>query len=108
MYEILSKLMLDKGIKSHYEIFKATGVSQSSLSDWKKGKGTPGMANIVKLAEFFNVSTDYMMGIDKEKPNGITDGLNEQDQIVLNNFRQLSDDDKALVASLISKLKQGR
>ena len=35
-------------------------ISQSTYSDWEKGKMKP--KNIQQIADFFNVSTDYLLG----------------------------------------------
>ena len=40
MYEIFAKLLEQKGV-TPYQVYKATGVAQSSLSDWKNGKSKP-------------------------------------------------------------------
>lgn len=40
MYEIFSQLFPKLGVTA-YKVSKATGISQSSLSDWKLGKVTP-------------------------------------------------------------------
>ena len=66
MYEIFEKLMSERGL-THYKVSKATGVSQSSLSDWRLGKGVPGAKTLSKLAEFFGVSVDYLIGRETEK-----------------------------------------
>lgn len=36
-------------------------LSNSSITDWKKGKAKPSTDAIVKIADFFNVSTDYLL-----------------------------------------------
>ncbi|KOR12018.1 repressor [Staphylococcus carnosus] len=40
--------------------------SASSISEWEKGKYTPKMATLNKLAEIFNVSMDELMNKDLE------------------------------------------
>ena len=66
MYEIFSKLLQTYGVSS-YKVSKETGVSQSTLSDWKLGKITPKSDTMKKLADYFGVSVDYLMtGKEKE------------------------------------------
>ena len=60
MYEIFSKLLQKYGV-SAYKVSKETGISQSTLSDWKKGKITPKTDNMKKIADFFGVSIEYLM-----------------------------------------------
>ena len=38
------------------------GISQGNISDWKSGRSSPSMDKLVKLADYFNVSTDYLVG----------------------------------------------
>lgn len=68
MYEIFSKLLQGYGV-TPYKVSKETGVSQSTLSDWKKGKITPKSDTMKKIADYFGVSVDYLM-TGKEKEGG--------------------------------------
>ena len=43
------------------------GMSNSAFTDWNKGKAKPGVEALVKLAEYFNVSLDYLI-LGKESP----------------------------------------
>lgn len=38
-------------------------ISHSSVSLYESGKRTPSIILIIKIAEYFNVSTDYLLGI---------------------------------------------
>lgn len=40
------------------------GVTPSSVCLWESGKNTPSMEYVVKMAEMFEVSTDYLLGVD--------------------------------------------
>ena len=55
MYEIFAKLMADRGLTS-YRVAMDTGVSQATLSDWKRGRSTPKLPKLQKLADYFGVS----------------------------------------------------
>lgn len=39
------------------------GVSATSISDWTNGKIQPTADSIITVAEFFHVSTDYLLGM---------------------------------------------
>lgn len=60
MYEIFEQLLQKYGV-SAYKVSKATGVTQSTLSDWKRGRSTPKSENMKKMADYFGVSIDYLM-----------------------------------------------
>lgn len=46
------------------DVAKAIGIDQRTLSNYETGKTNPDSYAIIKLAEFFNVSADYLLGID--------------------------------------------
>lgn len=48
-----------------YQVAKVTGISQSTLSDWKTGRAKPKADKLLKLAEYFGVTVDYFL---KEEP----------------------------------------
>lgn len=68
MYEIYQKLLDMNGVKSA-DVARATGISNMTFSDWKNGKSTPKMDKIEKIAKYFGVTTDYMMGKKSEIPS---------------------------------------
>ena len=76
MYEIFSKLLQSYGV-TPYKVSKETGISQSTLSDWKKGKITPKSDTMKKIADYFDVSVDYLM-TGEEKKVGEKYYLNEE------------------------------
>ncbi len=76
MYEIFEQLLQSFGV-SAYKVAKETGVTQSTLSDWKRGRSTPKADNMKKIADYFNVSVDYLM-TGEEKEGGETYYLNDE------------------------------
>lgn len=66
MYEIFEQLLQKFGV-TPYKVSKQTGVTQTTLSNWKNGKSTPSNSNLQKIADYFGVSVDYLMtGEEKE------------------------------------------
>ena len=45
MYEIFEQLLQKNGVTA-YKVSKETGVTQSTLSDWKRGRSTPKSDNM--------------------------------------------------------------
>lgn len=76
MYEIFENLMKLNGYTA-YKVSVETGIAQSTLSDWKKGKSTPKADKLQKIADLFNVSLNYLM-TGEEKEGGETYYLNEE------------------------------
>ena len=76
MYEIFSELLQTHGV-TPYKVSKETGVSQSTLSDWKRGISTPKQDKLQKIADYFNVSLEYLM-TGEEKEGGERYYLNDE------------------------------
>ena len=47
---------------SQLTLAKAIGVSQKAIDYWERGVNEPKASYIVLLADFFNVSADYLLG----------------------------------------------
>ena len=41
---------------------KATGISTGNISDWKKGRCLPSAEKLEKMADFLNISIDFLLG----------------------------------------------
>lgn len=61
MYDIFERLLQKKGVTT-YQVSKITGISQSTFSNWKNRRNLISTENGKKLAEYFGVSLDYLMG----------------------------------------------
>ena len=48
--------------KTVYQVSKATGISASTFSDWKNGRSTPKADKLARIADFFSVSLDELLG----------------------------------------------
>lgn len=60
MYEVFEHLLQSYGI-SAYKFCKDTGISQSTISTWKKKGNLISGELAKKIADYFNVSVDYIM-----------------------------------------------
>lgn len=61
MYEVFVQL-LQKHNLTPYKVSKDTGISQSTLSDWKTGRAKPKVEKLLLIADYFDVSLDYLLG----------------------------------------------
>ena len=66
MYEIFDELIKQKGL-SAYKVAKDTGISQTTLSDWKRGRSIPKTDKLQKIADYFGVSVDYLLGNEQKE-----------------------------------------
>ncbi|MBR4800779.1 MAG: helix-turn-helix transcriptional regulator [Clostridia bacterium] len=44
------------------DLAEATGIDQRTISNYETGKSNPDSYALIKLADFFNVSIDYLVG----------------------------------------------
>lgn len=49
---------------SQQELAKRVGVSQKAIDFWEKGINEPKASYIVSLAKTFNVSADFLLGLE--------------------------------------------
>ena len=59
MYEIYQRLLDEKGLKNS-DVSRATGISNMTLSDWKRGVSKPKSDKMKKIADFLGVSVEYL------------------------------------------------
>lgn len=76
MYEVFEQL-LQKFNVTTYQVSKATGISQSTLSNWKARRNLISGKNAQLIADYFGVSVDYLM-TGKEKEGGEKYYLNDE------------------------------
>ena len=74
------------------------GTSKSAVGNWELGLREPDFETLQRLADYFHVTTDYLLGRDaptdggqKEKPVD-DDGLSEDERTILELLRQVPDD----------------
>lgn len=82
------KLIKKHNIKQK-TLSEAIGVSAGNISDWKSGRSSPSAEKVSLIAEFFNVSTDYLL--DNSKSN---EKLTKLDITGIENHHWLSDEEK--------------
>jgi transcriptional regulator with XRE-family HTH domain len=66
LYRNFERLLNERGITA-YRVAKDTKISTVTLSDWKKGKYTPKLDKIAKIANYFGVPLDEFIKTRKEE-----------------------------------------
>ena len=51
---------------SVYRVSKATGISASTFTDWKNGRSVPKADKMRKIADFFGVTLDALLGSENQ------------------------------------------
>lgn len=58
----IKELRKEKGL-TLVQIEEATGISRSSICAWENNTRVPNAIAIITLAKFFDVTTDYLLGV---------------------------------------------
>ena len=59
----LKELRLEKGI-SQVKLAKELNVTKATVNDWEHEKCETNFSMLAKISKFFNVSTDYLLGLE--------------------------------------------
>ena len=86
------KSLREQQNRTQSDLAKQLGITRSSVNAWEMGISVPSTQYIVELAHIFNVSTDYLLGVNTTSSIGVAG---------------LTDKDIELVNSIILHLKEG-
>ncbi len=92
----LKELREEKKI-TQKEVAEAIGGTQSNLAKWEKEKIQPAADMIIKLADFFGVSADYLLGRTDDFGNAVAPlpALSEDENGLLALYRGMTRAQKA-------------
>ena len=75
--EQIKKLRLAHSL-NQVELGKALSVTKQTISNWENGYIQPSVDMLVKLADFFHTTTDYLLGRDEIKTIDVSTLTEEQ------------------------------
>lgn len=55
----LLELLKERGVSE--DLSRNTGISSGNISDWKSGRSKPGLNSLIKIADYFDCSVDYLL-----------------------------------------------
>ncbi len=76
----IKELREDRDLRQ-IDVAKATEIDQKTLSNYETGKTNPDSFAIIKLAEFFGVTCDYLLGVSERNLLNTEEVLGEIDEI---------------------------
>ncbi|MDE7281533.1 MAG: helix-turn-helix domain-containing protein [Ruminiclostridium sp.] len=91
---ILDRICMLLGDGKQQELTDYLGLKKTAFSDWKGGKSNSYRKYLIEIAEFFNVSLDYLV-FGKEQPN--TENITDDEKELLNYYKELDDISKSSV-----------
>lgn len=85
--ENIRRLRQERGLCQE-DLGRRIGASKQSVSNWENGNIAPSIDLLIRLADFFGVSTDYLLGREERRTLSAT-GLSD---IQATHIQQIIDD----------------
>lgn len=73
------------------------GLANASVQAWKNGKAKPSVEAVKKIAEYFNVSTDYLL-------LGVKTTLSEEEKRLVSLITELTDEETKELSNFVDYL----
>lgn len=70
------------------ELGKILNLKKTTISSWENGKSYPEVETLLKLAKYFDVSLDYLMGLNNATPEdkSILDNLTSEELFAVKSY----------------------
>lgn len=92
--DILKSLRKERNI-SQSKLAEIIGVTQNTVDNWEHDACMPNASYVLALADYFEVSTDYLFGRTDDYGNIVVNGdLSEQERLLLSAFKNASPEKK--------------
>lgn len=89
--ENIKKLRIQKHL-TQSELGKRVGVTTSTVASYETQERLPSIAVLIKLSAEFNVSIEYLLGINKNKTVDVSNLTTEQISVVTSVIEQFEKD----------------
>lgn len=88
---------------SQSELAKIIGVTQTTITAWETGKAEPSSSAVANLADYFGVTTDYLLGRPEKKKEKDSNSVDLADKKALLTYQgiPLSDEDREIIIRLM-------
>lgn len=90
---------------SQTEFAKIVGVSQTTVTAWETGKADPSSLAIIRIADYFGVTADYLLGRSKKENDTDSIDYTELERALDNaktfDGKPMSDNDREVVRNIL-------
>ena len=92
MYKLYDRLreIRERENISQNALANALGITRASVNAWEMGISAPNAQSLVMLSKYFNVSVDYLLGLDNNEYVDISSLNNSEKEIVCSIIRYFS------------------
>ena len=97
------KLLRESKHKNQQEVCYALNIEQSTLANYENDKYIPKVDILIKLANYYNVSVDYLLGL-KNTTSYENPKITDTGQKLLNTFIKLNEDNQDIIIGEAKKL----
>lgn len=98
-FERLSLLLKTKGI-SQKQLADSLGIRQATISDWKNKGNLPQGETAIKIADYFDISLDYLL------TGNLKNELPDEDIALIVRYHNLSQEKKQVIKLLLDILSK--
>ena len=99
---ILKELMKQRDIQQQ-QMAQILNVSRASIYKYQQGKAEPNIETLIKIADYFDISLDYLCG-RQNKNLLFIDSLTPQKKELINLIKELDDDETLIAIGMIARL----
>lgn len=99
-FDIFSELCAEKGV-SCKRAAEEIGLSNSITTKWKKTGATPGGDTLEKVAAYFGVTIDHLLGKEEKENTPNEQTLTEGERELIELFRMVPADQQPVVLAMI-------
>lgn len=99
----LKELRKSKNINQQKLALKLN-ITQAAVSKYELGLSEPDISTLIKIADIFNVSIDYLIGLSDKPIQYYDSNISLKESALINNYRKLDDIQKAKVEAYIQGL----
>lgn len=79
------KMLRESSKYTQSELAKKLGITRASVNAWEMGISVPSTKYIVELSQIFNVSTDFLLGVNTSSSISVS-GLSDSDICIIQNL----------------------
>jgi len=80
-----------------YDLANTLGYGATAISNYENNNHEPSFDTLIKIAKYFDVTTDYLLGLSDHPVNH----LKEDEKLLVTKYRRMDDKTKSALLNLI-------